>query len=126
MIFLTLLKFLQLINLSISSSLRLLKIQSVLGCPVIKTLFGSARKQEDIINLKISDDTKKYPFLTKMSYPELYAKIEFILDNDYKLEMNGQLNPIFEMSDVNMQIQYRIKKEELIKKYYLDKKKRGK
>lgn len=95
---------------------------------LIEFRFNIKKEHKDnIIELCNQDnlDIKKYKFLTKMPYQELYAKIAFILDNNYKLEFNGELNPIFEMSDINMQIQYGISKEELITKYYIDKKKRG-
>lgn len=57
----------------------------------------------------------------KMPYQELYAKIEYLMDNNLTLQIDGKINPIFSMSNVNMQMQYGISKEELITKYYLNK-----
>jgi len=74
--------------------------------------------------LKYGIDYDKYSILKRMSYLELYAKISFLLDNNYLIEENNNLHEIFYMSNENMIIKYLISKEELISQYYIDK--RGK
>ena len=68
---------------------------------------------------KYNLDYNKNKFLMKIPYQELYSKIEFLLENKYQLQINGILNPIFNMSNADMQKAYGISKEELITKYYL-------
>lgn len=78
-------------------------------------------KIKEICN-KYNLDYKK---LKKIPYQELYAKIEFLLENNLQLQTKEGLNPIFNMSNINMEEQYGISKEDLITKYYLNKKGRG-
>ena len=70
-------------------------------------------------------DYQKNRFILKIPYPELYAKINFLIDNNYEISINEKLHPIFYMSNIDMQQQYGISKEELIMQYYINKKGRG-
>lgn len=65
---------------------------------------------------------KKHKTLSSISYQELYAKIMFLIDNNYPLETNDKLHEIFYMSNENMILKYMISKEDLIMNYYINKK----
>ena len=42
------------------------------------------------------------------------AKINYLQENSLEFRSNGKLNPLFNMSDINMQVTYGISKEDLI------------
>ena len=64
--------------------------------------------------------------LDHISVQELISKIAFLQENDISVtNLDGKLNEIFSMSNINMQVMYGISLEELIDKYYLKDMKRG-
>jgi len=71
-------------------------------------------------------DCEKYPDLLKIPYEVLSAKINYLNSNNVSLMNNNVLNPIFFMSDVNMQVMYGISLEDLVKQYSNSSKKGGK
>ena len=92
--------------------------------------FRFVTKEDNILKKKelcfeYGIDYDKYKILDKISYQELYAKIMYLVDNNYPLEDNGKLHEIFMMSNENMVLKYMISKEELIMNYYINNKGRG-
>lgn len=72
-------------------------------------------------------DYKKHSYLvSRISYKELNAKINYLIDNNYPVLETEKPNDMLFMSDINMQAIYGISKEELINNYYKPKKKRRK
>lgn len=71
-------------------------------------------------------DITKYPFLLQMPYKVLYAKILFINENNLSIKTKKKLNPIFFMSDINMQVTYGISLKDLINKYFSNENRRKK
>jgi len=69
---------------------------------------------------------EKYDFIKKIAYKELYAKIQYLIENNYLVTENGRIHEIFIISNEHMQLEYHISKEELISRYYVNDKKRGK
>ncbi len=63
-------------------------------------------------------DYNKNKFLLLMPYQVLSAKINYLLAFDLPLINNNKLNPIFNMSNLNIQTIYGISIEQLIEKYY--------
>ena len=64
----------------------------------------------------------KHKILKNIPYSEIYAKIMFLIDNNLQIEQNGELHEIFTMSNENMIIKYAISKEEILMKYYIERK----
>lgn len=63
-------------------------------------------------------DFQRYPDLLKMPYDVLNAKINYLKENSIPLiKRNNNLNDIFFMSDINMQVVYGISLETLINEY---------
>ena len=58
-----------------------------------------------------------YEEVKNISYNELYVKTMYLLDNNIDIIIDGKLNPIYNMSNTNMQITYGISLKELIEKY---------
>ena len=58
-----------------------------------------------------------YEKIKYISYNELYAKTMYLLDNNIDIIIDGKLNPIYNMSNTNMQVIYGVSLEELIEKY---------
>ena len=75
--------------------------------------------------LKHAIDYSKFKFLENISYQELYSKIMFLIDRKEPLKIEDKLHEIFYMSNENMKQKYKISKEELITKYYINDKERG-
>lgn len=71
-------------------------------------------------------DYEKNSHLTKIPNRVLAAKINYLISNNISLVDNNELNPIFSMCDVNMQVVYGISLEELVKQYSNSDKKGGK
>ena len=71
-------------------------------------------------------DYEKYPDLLMIPYEVLSAKINYLNSNNVSLMNNNVLNPIFFMSDVNMQVMYGISLKDLVKQYSNSNKKGGK
>ena len=59
--------------------------------------------------------------LENISYKELNAKINYLLQRGLRVMCNNKPHEIFFMSDINMQIIYEISKEELLTQYYTEK-----
>ena len=58
-----------------------------------------------------------YDEVESISYNELYVKTMYLLDNNINIIIDGKLNPIYNMSNTNMQVTYGVSLEELIEKY---------
>ena len=58
-----------------------------------------------------------YEDVKNISYNELYAKTIYLLDNNIDIIIDGKLNPIYNMSNTNMQVTYGVSLEELIEQY---------
>ena len=58
-----------------------------------------------------------YKEVENISYQELYAKTMYLIDNNILVTNNGILNPIYNMSNINMEVTYKVTLEELINKY---------
>lgn len=56
-------------------------------------------------------------FVKHLSYLELRAKMMYLTLNRIPIIVNGELNEIFNMADLNMQIKYGISKSEIILNY---------
>ena len=69
---------------------------------------------------------EKYPDLLKIPYEVLSAKINYLNCNNIPLINGNELNTIFFMSDINMQVVYGISLEDLVKQYSNSNKKGGK
>ena len=65
-----------------------------------------------------------YEEAENISYQELYAKTMYLIDNNIPVTNNGILNPIYNMSNINMEIRYKVTLEELINKYQIKDRKR--
>ena len=65
-----------------------------------------------------------YEEAENISYQELYAKTMYLIDNNILVTNNGILNPIYNMSNINMEIRYKVTLEELINKYQIKDRKR--
>ena len=65
-----------------------------------------------------------YEEVENISYQELYVKTMYLIDNNISVTSNGELNPIYNMSNMNMEIRYKVTLEELINKYQIEDKKR--
>ena len=59
-----------------------------------------------------------------LPYEEIYIKTMYLMDNNIPIIKNGKLNPIYNMSNMNMEIRYKVTLEELINKYQIEDKKR--
>ena len=57
-------------------------------------------------------------------YEEIYIKTMYLMDNNIPIIKNGKLNQIYNMSNINMEIRYKVTLEELINKYQIKDKKR--
>ena len=58
-----------------------------------------------------------YEDVKNISYNELYAKTMYLLDNNIDIIIDDKLNPVYNMSNTNMQVNYGVSLEELIEKY---------
>lgn len=58
-----------------------------------------------------------YEEVENISYQELYAKTMYLIDNNILVTNNGILNPIYNMSNINMEVTYKVTLEELINRY---------
>lgn len=59
-----------------------------------------------------------FDVLNRINYYELNAKINFLLSNNLPLTTNGKLHEIFSMCSANMEQNYNISYEDIIKNYY--------
>ena len=97
------------------------------------------RKSIEIKKSKIRDSYKPFSdndsvnfamfdnLLNTLPFEVFSAKLNYLLDNKIPvINSNNELNPIFFMSDVNMQVMYGISLEDLVKQYSNSNKKGGK
>ena len=84
----------------------------------------SIRKRTDKKHKLCKEYQIPYEKVENMSYQELYAKTMFLIDNNISIINNGILNPIYNMSNMNMEIRYKVTLEEIINKYQIEDKKR--
>ena len=84
----------------------------------------SIKKEADKKNELCEEYQIPYEEVENISYQELYAKTMYLIDNNIPIIKNGKLNPIYNMSNINMEIRYKVTLEELINKYQIKDKKR--
>ena len=77
----------------------------------------SIRKRTDKKNELCEEYQIPYEEVENISYQELYVKTMYLIDNNILVTSNGILNPIYNMSNINMEIRYKVTLEELINKY---------
>ena len=75
------------------------------------------RKRKDKKQELCNEYLIPYEEVKNISYNELYAKTMYLLDNNIDIIIDGKLNPIYNMSNNNMQVIYGVSLEELIEKY---------
>ena len=82
-------------------------------------------------NIRKDTDTKKVlcdkhgidsSLVENISYMELFAKINYLLDNNMDIIIDGKLNPIFFMSNENMMMNYGISLKDMVNIYTKNKK----
>ena len=82
-------------------------------------------------NIRKDTDTKrilcdKYgidsSLVENISYMELFAKINYLLDNNMDIIIDGKLNPIFFMSNENMMMNYGVSLKDMVNIYTKNKK----
>ena len=75
---------------------------------------------EECLQYEIDYDKNK-DILEHISIQELHSKIIFLIENNMSLiNSNGELHEIFTMSDINMEVKYGIKLENIINQYYVE------
>ncbi len=77
----------------------------------------SIKKETDKKNELCKEYQIPYEEVENISYQELYAKTMYLIDNNIPVTNNGILNPIYNMSNINMEIRYKVTLEELINRY---------
>ena len=77
----------------------------------------SVKKEADKKNELCEEYQIPYEEVQNISYQELYAKTMYLIDNNIPVTNNGILNPIYNMSNINMEIRYKVTLEELINRY---------
>ncbi len=82
-------------------------------------------------NIRKDTDTKKVlcdkhgidsSLVENISYMELFAKINYLLDNNMDIIIDGKLNPIFFMSNENMMMNYGVSLKDMVNIYTKNKK----
>ena len=82
-------------------------------------------------NIRKDTDTKKVlcdkhgidsSLVENISYMELFAKINYLLDNNMDIIIDGKLNPIFFMGNDNMMMNYGISLKDMVNIYTNNKK----
>ena len=82
-------------------------------------------------NIRKDTDTKKVlcdkhgidsSLVENISYMELFAKINYLLDNSMDIIIDGKLNPIFFMSNENMMMNYGVSLKDMVNIYTKNKK----
>ena len=99
------------------------------------TLFEDRIKKLEEIgmmwNIRKNTDTKKVlcdkygidsSLVENISYMELFAKINYLLDNNMDIIIDGKLNPIFFMSNENMMMNYGVSLKDMVNIYTKNKK----
>ena len=80
-------------------------------------MIWSIKKEADKKNELCEEYQIPYEEVQNISYQELYAKTMYLIDNNILVTNNGILNPIYNMSNINMEIRYKVTLEELINRY---------
>ena len=80
-------------------------------------MIWSVKKEADKKNELCEEYQIPYEEVQNISYQELYAKTMYLIDNNILVTNNGMLNPIYNMSNINMEIRYKVTLEELINRY---------
>ncbi len=80
-------------------------------------MIWSVKKEVDKKNELCEEYQIPYEEVQNISYQELYAKTMYLIDNNILVTNNGILNPIYNMSNINMEIRYKVTLEELINRY---------
>ena len=80
-------------------------------------MIWSVKKEADKKNKLCEEYQIPYEEVQNISYQELYAKTMYLIDNNILVTNNGILNPIYNMSNINMEIRYKVTLEELINRY---------
>ena len=80
-------------------------------------MIWSVKKEADKKNELCEEYQIPYEEVQNISYQELYAKTMYLIDNNIPVTNNGILNPIYNMSNINMEIRYKVTLEELINRY---------
>ena len=80
-------------------------------------MIWSVKKEADKKNELCEEYQIPYEEVQNISYQELYAKTMYLIDNNILVTNNGILNPIYNMSNINMEIRYKVTLEELINRY---------
>ena len=75
------------------------------------------RKRKDKKQELCNEYLIPYEEVENISYNELYAKTMYLLDNNINIIIDDKLNPIYNMSNINMKVTYGVSLEELIEKY---------
>ena len=75
------------------------------------------RKRKDKKQELCNEYLIPYEEVENISYNELYAKTMYLLDNNINIIIDDKLNPVYNMSNTNMQVNYGVSLEELIEKY---------
>ena len=82
-------------------------------------------------NIRKDTDTKKVlcdkhgidsSLVENISYMELFVKINYLLDNNMDIIIDGKLNPIFFMSNENMMMNYGVSLKDMVNIYTKNKK----
>ena len=77
-------------------------------------------KKEDLCKLFGIEYDCYSKYLKNLTYKELNSKITYIISEGMSVFVNNRLNPIFFMSDINLQAAYGISKKEMINNYFKD------
>jgi len=62
-------------------------------------------------------DVSKYKSFLNKSYDEVYVKLCYLKDYGIPVVDNGIIHPIFFMSDINMQVEYHVSLDDLMRQY---------
>ena len=80
---------------------------------MVLSIIDRVGKKEELCNEYLIP----YEDVKNISYNELYAKTMYLLDNNIDIIIDDKLNPVYNMSNTNMQVNYGVSLEELIEKY---------
>ncbi len=86
----------------------------------IGMIWGIGKNQENVNSLCLQYGININDLKRNISYHELVVKIEYLLQNDLPLYIDGKICDIFNMSNINMQVKYGISTQELVENYYIE------
>ena len=69
---------------------------------MVWSIIDKVGKKEELCNEYLIP----YDEVESISYNELYVKTMYLLDNNINIIIDGKLNPIYNMSNTNMQVTY--------------------